>query len=83
MRSDIISYDTGAAPRYSLGKSVVIAIAVAGISLTECDPANSESKHWFGDILPPATAIVDYVIGLGKLSANEQFFDDAYTAVSL
>ena len=35
------------------------------------------------DILPPTTAIVDYAIGLEKLSANEQFFDDAQTAVSL
>ena len=33
-------------------------------------------------VLPPTTAIVDYAIGLGKLSANEQFFDDAQTAVS-
>ena len=30
------------------------------------------------DILPPTTAI-----GLEKLSANEQFFDDAQMAVSL
>ena len=35
------------------------------------------------DILPPTTAIVDYAIGLEKLSANEQFFNDAQTAVSL
>ena len=35
------------------------------------------------DILPPTTAIVDYATGLEKLSANEQFFDDAQTAVSL
>ena len=36
------------------------------------------------DILPPTTAIVDhYAIGLGKLSANEQLFDDAQTVVSL
>ena len=35
------------------------------------------------DILPPTTAIVDYAIGLEKLSANEQFFDDAQKAVSL
>ena len=35
------------------------------------------------DILPPATAIVDYITGLEKLPANEQFFDDAQTAVSL
>ena len=35
------------------------------------------------DILPSTTAIVDYAIGLEKLSANEQFFDDAQTAVSL
>ena len=39
------------------------------------------------DILPPTTAIVDYAIGLKKnkkkLSANEQFLDDAQTAVSL
>ena len=35
------------------------------------------------DTLPPTTAIVDYAIGLEELSANEQFFDDAQTAVSL
>ena len=35
------------------------------------------------DILPPTTAMVDYAIGLEKLSANEQFFEDAQTAVSL
>ena len=33
------------------------------------------------DILPPTTAIVDYAIALEKLSANEQFFDDAQTAI--
>ena len=32
------------------------------------------------NILPSTTAIVDYAIGLKKLSANEQFFDDAQTA---
>ena len=35
------------------------------------------------DTLPPTTAIVDYATGLGQLSANEQVFDDAQTAVSL
>jgi len=35
------------------------------------------------DILPSTTAIVDYAIGLEKLSANEQVLDDAQTAVSL
>ena len=35
------------------------------------------------DILPSTSAIVDNAIGLEKLSANEQFFDDAQTAVSL
>ena len=35
------------------------------------------------DILPPTTAIVDYGMGLEKLSADEQFFDDAQTAVNL
>ena len=35
------------------------------------------------DILPPTTAIVDYAIGLGKLSANEQFFVGAQTVVIL
>ena len=34
------------------------------------------------DILPSTTAIVDYTVGLEKLSANEQFFDDAQTAIS-
>ena len=35
------------------------------------------------NILPPTTTIVDYAIGFEKLSANEQFFDDAQMAVSL
>ena len=35
------------------------------------------------DILPPTTATADYVKGLEKLSANEQFFDDVQTAASL
>ena len=35
------------------------------------------------NITPPTTAIADYAIGLEKLSANEQFFDDAQTAVCL
>ena len=34
-------------------------------------------------ILPSTTTIVDYAMGLEKLSANGQFFDDAQTAVSL
>ena len=35
------------------------------------------------DILPPTTATFDYAVGLERLSANEQFFDDAQMAVSL
>ena len=35
------------------------------------------------DILSPTTTIVEYAIGFEKLSANEQFFDDDQTAVSL
>ena len=35
------------------------------------------------DILPPTTAVADYATGLEKLSANEQFFDDAQTAACL
>ena len=35
------------------------------------------------DILPPTTAITDYTIGLGKLSANEFFFVDVQMVVSL
>ena len=35
------------------------------------------------DILPPTTAITECTIGLGKLSANGQFFIGAQTAVSL
>ena len=34
-------------------------------------------------IFPPTTAIVDYTIGLEKLSASERLFDDAHTAVRL
>ena len=48
-------------------------------------PVSAETKlqALVYDILPSTTAIVDYAIGLGKLSANEQFFDDAPTATSL
>ena len=35
------------------------------------------------DIRPSTTAIVDYAVGLGKMSANEQSFDDAQMAVKL
>jgi len=35
------------------------------------------------DILTPTSAIADYAIGLERLSANGQLFDDAETAVSL
>ena len=35
------------------------------------------------DSLTPTTATVDDAIGLEKLSATQQFFDDAQTAVSL
>ena len=34
-------------------------------------------------IHPPTSATAEYAIGLEKLSANEQFFHDAQTAVSL
>ena len=48
-----------------------------------CRRAQRKLQALVYDILPPATAIVDYTIGLEKLSANEHFFDDAQTAVSL
>ena len=35
------------------------------------------------DSLPPTSAILDYAIGLEKLSANEQFFVDVETAERL
>ena len=35
------------------------------------------------DIFSPTTAMVDYAISLQKLTANEQFFGDVQTAVSL
>ena len=43
---------------------------------------DSEQQALVYDILPPATAVVDYAIGLEKLTANQQFFfDDAQTAL--
>ena len=45
--------------------------------------ANCKVQALVYNVLPPATAIVDYAIGLGKLSANEQFFVDAQMVVSL
>ena len=33
-------------------------------------------------ILPPTTAVIDYALGLERLSANEEFFVEAQMAVS-
>ena len=38
--------------------------------------ANAKFQAQVYDIPPPTTAIVDYAIGLEKLSASEQVFDD-------
>ena len=40
----------------------------------------SNSKHGY-DMPPSTTAIIDYAIGLEKLSANKQFFTGAQMAV--
>ena len=40
-------------------------------------------KGLFYDILPSTTAVFSYAIGSRKLSANEQFFVDSQTVVSL
>ena len=49
----------------------------------ECPVRKPRLQVLVYDILPPTTAIVDYAIGLEKLSANEQFFDYAEMAVTL
>ena len=57
-------------------------------SLTLCLPMRTlydaigrgELQALVYDFLPPTTGIVDNAIGLEKLSANEQFFDEAQTA---
>ena len=43
---------------------------------------SSKLKALVYDILPSATAIFDYAIGLKSLSANKQFFDNAQTVVT-
>ena len=48
-----------------------------------CEYPNSKHSRAY-DILPPSRiAIVDYAIGLQKLSANEQFFVGSQMAVIL
>ena len=42
---------------------------------------DSEQQELVYDILPPATAVADYAIGLEKLTANKRFFDDTQTAL--
>ena len=44
---------------------------------------NSKLQALVYDILPATTAVFSYAIGSRKLSANEQFFVDAQTVVSL
>ena len=58
----------------------VLSAALAQLELLTHHPSLQALVY---SILPSTTAIADYTIGLKKLSANEQFFDDAQTAVSL
>ena len=43
---------------------------------------SANSKHWFTTPFTPTTAIIDYAMGLEKLSDNEQFFVGSQMAVS-
>ena len=44
---------------------------------------NTQLQALVYDILPPPTAIIDYAIGVEKLSANGQFFVGGQMAVNL
>ena len=46
-------------------------------------PARHKLQALVYDILPSTSAVVDYAIGLEKLSANKKVFHDAQTAVSV
>ena len=50
-----------------------------------CDLAKAEVRlqTLVYDILPPATVIIDYAIGLEKLSANGQFFVGAHAQLAV
>ena len=52
-------------------------------SLVDCACSRTELQALVYDILPSTTAVFSYAIGPRKLSANEQFFVDAQTVVSL
>ena len=66
---------TGAGQRVRLTSSALIRAVRVRTCVTKL-------QNW-PDILPPTSAIANYAIGLEKLSANGQLFDDAQTAVSL
>ena len=53
---------------------------LAGTSLRDNDVLKLQAQVY--DILPSTTAVFSYAIGSRKLSANEQFFVGARTAVS-
>ena len=65
-----------------LAKIVVVTFWLAEVARTIGRP-EPEFQALVYDILPPTTAIIDYSIGLGKLSANEQFFIGTQMAVRL
>ena len=58
-------------------------VAVPGVARDFCPRVSHRLQALVYDILPSTTAIADYAIGFEKLSDNEQFFDDAQTAVNL
>ena len=55
----------------------------AGKRCSECDTALAKLQELVYDILPSTPAVFSYAIGSRKLSANEQFFVGAQTAVRL
>ena len=64
-------------------RSNLTAIVPVPLTRTGCRTIQRKLQALAYDILPPATAIVDYAAGLGKLSANGQLFDGVQTAIGL
>ena len=81
--TSVTSYDCSFLFKWARAELTVAVIPV-DLAMGPCEQPRPplKLKALVYDILPPTTTIIDYTLGLRKLSANGQFFIDAQTTVS-
>ena len=81
--TSVTSYDCSFLSKWAWAE-LTVAVVPVDLAMGPCEqprpPLKLEALVY--GILPPTTAIIDYTVGLGKLSANGQFFVGAQITVS-